>query len=231
MTNKYHTLELREVLPKCEEQGYTEHYCSVCDAVIHISDYVEPTGHPLKDGYEILESPTCSNPGIGHGDCSICGKTNVDGPLIVPHTYKNGVCEICGYKDSETIIIDTKNFTSKEVYQQITSKTVTIDYKNGAEINATAQFEANGLTYCEYMKSNYLKVKYAFKVYDSETKTYNTIKEYYQTLQSTSYDMRIEEDIKINVELEPGTYTLVVSFVDTTTNAFVQMNSLNIELW
>ena len=91
----------------CEEQGYTEHICTVCQ-YSYRDQYTDPVGHDLmQTGYQ---EPTCTEPGNVTYFCKNCRKAFIT-ELPPQHTYltlswpatcttggfTSHTCRNCGY--------------------------------------------------------------------------------------------------------------------------------------
>lgn len=82
------------------QDGYDKYVCSRCHQEFNVTVL---KGDPSKHQYEevILKEPTCIKTGLKQEECKICHKKK--DPTVIPatgeHTYKNGVCTVCGAKD------------------------------------------------------------------------------------------------------------------------------------
>lgn len=78
-----HDYETRVVAPKCDEDGYTESVCKVCNDTKR-TDIVPTTGHSFG-AWEIVVEPTDSQAGEMRRLCSLC--TLAETKTIDPHTH------------------------------------------------------------------------------------------------------------------------------------------------
>lgn len=72
---------------------YHYHICTVCEEIL------EEASHEWGEK-TVTKEPTCVSGGTAKVTCQICGK---EGTVAIPatgeHTFVNGVCSVCGYKD------------------------------------------------------------------------------------------------------------------------------------
>ena len=87
-----------EIVPDCENSGYTIHTCSVCGHT-YVDGRVEALGHdyvPLS-----AEPPTCVADGFERFICQNCGDSYTETlPATGKHTYDyicDEICNVCGY--------------------------------------------------------------------------------------------------------------------------------------
>ena len=81
--------------PTCEEQGYTEYTCSLCDE--HKNDsYVDALGHDYGAWTQVT-APTCVTAGEERRVCSHDSSHIETRPIAaLGHSYVDGICERCG---------------------------------------------------------------------------------------------------------------------------------------
>ena len=85
--------------PTCTEKGYTTHTCTRCHDSF-VDNYTEPTGHSF--GEWINHDSTCTSDG-----------------------YQTRVCEVCGYEESKTNIINNpydREMTYGKILETISKK-------------------------------------------------------------------------------------------------------------
>ena len=88
--------------PTCTEDGYDRTVCDDCDAIL--SEVVIPAlGHDLATDEAV--APTCTATGLTEGrHCRRCDyKVAQEVVPMLAHTYKDGVCTVCGAKDPSLI--------------------------------------------------------------------------------------------------------------------------------
>lgn len=131
----------KAVAPTCMAKGYTVYTCSRCQASYN-STYVNALGHTyssvvtapthLTGGYTTY---TCTRPGCGY---SYRGNQTA---AVKAHTYKNGICTICGVGD--TIVnaaiskISTQGYDPKGAKPSVTVKFGTNVLKEGTDYKVT----------------------------------------------------------------------------------------------
>ena len=97
--------------PTCTEAGYTEFSCTGCDQTKQ-DDVVPALGHDY--GEVIVDTaPTCTEAGAGHKVCSR-DSSHVEN-VVIPatgHNYVDGVCTVCGAKESDQTVISLDFTTS-----------------------------------------------------------------------------------------------------------------------
>ncbi|MCH5314893.1 MAG: hypothetical protein J1E81_03185 [Eubacterium sp.] len=87
--------------PTCTEKGFTTHTCTVC-GYTYKDSYTDALGHSFTD-YVFDGNATCTADGTKTAKCEHCDETDtiaVEGSML-SHTYENGVCTICGEKDTD----------------------------------------------------------------------------------------------------------------------------------
>ena len=76
---------------KDENQHY--HICQSCQ------EKVDTASHNWNSGTQ-TKAPTCDKPGEKQVKCTVCGYTKTQTiPATGNHTFVNGVCSVCGYKE------------------------------------------------------------------------------------------------------------------------------------
>lgn len=77
------------------ENDANQHYhlCQVCQ------EKVDTAAHNWNSGTQ-TKAPTCDKPGEKQVKCTVCGYTKTETiPATGKHTFVNGVCSVCGYKE------------------------------------------------------------------------------------------------------------------------------------
>lgn len=135
--------------PVCEEQGYTEYICTICNASYQ-DDYTAALGHDYE--HHTVKQATCTTPGSFKDVCKRCGRTEtgqidalghsyeyvtVEGDCVTPPVQR-GTCRRCG-DVTETIIddawsawsttiptgVDSSDIQSRKEYSYRTKQTIT----------------------------------------------------------------------------------------------------------
>lgn len=82
------------VAATCTESGLTQgSHCSVCTATIVAQEVVPAAGHSMQTN--IIEA-TCTEDGKETKTCTVCGHTEEKVLSATGHSWKDGVCEVCG---------------------------------------------------------------------------------------------------------------------------------------
>ncbi len=99
-----HTYTSKVIVPTCTENGYTVFTCKCGDS--YTGNVVIATGHSYTSKVVV---PTCKDKGYTEYTCA-CGDTYIDNwtNTISTHSYKNGVCTICGADEPHTHSYSTK---------------------------------------------------------------------------------------------------------------------------
>jgi len=87
--------------PTCTAQGYTTHTCSKCGSS-YVDTYTSALGHRIIT--RNAKDASCTGTGYtGDQVCSVCGEIFGWGSTIakLDHSYKGGVCTVCGAKDPD----------------------------------------------------------------------------------------------------------------------------------
>ena len=80
----------------CEEDGYTSSvYCFDCNKIAIKSQIIPATGH-IYDNWTVITDATCTSVGEITSFCTVCGKTTSEETPMIPHSYENDVCNMCG---------------------------------------------------------------------------------------------------------------------------------------
>ncbi len=99
------------VAPTCSKEGSTESiHCTTCGTVIVEAKKIDKLAHTYT--WKVTTDPTCSQPGVKEGTCSVCSATtkepvekvahtNVDIPAVAPTCTETGTtagkkCSVCG---------------------------------------------------------------------------------------------------------------------------------------
>ncbi len=89
------------VAATCEKTGLTEgKHCSVCDTVLVAQEETPALGH--TEVVEAAVAATCEKTGLTEGKhCSVCNKVLAAQETVpmAAHSYKDGICTVCGVKD------------------------------------------------------------------------------------------------------------------------------------
>ncbi len=89
------------VAATCEKTGLTEgKHCSVCDTVLVAQEETPALGH--TEVVDAAVAATCEKTGLTEGKhCSVCNKVLVAQETVpmAAHSYKDGVCTVCGAKE------------------------------------------------------------------------------------------------------------------------------------
>ena len=81
--------------PTCTKGGYTTYTCTLC-GYSFTGDKTSAKGHTYKTQ---VTAPTCTEKGFTTHTCS-CGESYVDSYVeALSHSYKNGLCSVCGEKN------------------------------------------------------------------------------------------------------------------------------------
>lgn len=64
---------VKTIEPKCTEQGYTLHTCSICEASSYSDNFVDAKGHSLGE-WETISEPTLVTTGLKIQKCTECGE-------------------------------------------------------------------------------------------------------------------------------------------------------------
>lgn len=84
----------------CSEEGYTgDTVCSVCGETIETGTAIAKTEHQRVTEGQF--DATCTKEGFsGDVKCEVCGEVLEPGAVLpaTGHVFKDGVCEVCGYK-------------------------------------------------------------------------------------------------------------------------------------
>ena len=81
--------------PTCTKGGYTTYTCTLC-GYSFTGDKTAAKGHTYKTQ---VTAPTCTEKGFTTHTCS-CGESYVDSYVeALSHSYKNGICSVCGEKN------------------------------------------------------------------------------------------------------------------------------------
>ncbi|MBQ3356943.1 MAG: leucine-rich repeat protein [Oscillospiraceae bacterium] len=92
-----HSYTATVTAPTCTEQGYTTYTCVCGDS--YVADYVAALGHDLV--VDAAKPATCTETGLTEGShCARCDyKVAQEVVPMLPHSYVDGVCTVCGAKD------------------------------------------------------------------------------------------------------------------------------------
>ncbi len=85
--------------PTCTEKGYTTYTCACGDS--YVDNYVDAKGH--TEVVDAAVAATCTKTGLTEGKhCSVCNEVLVKQETVPmsEHKFENGVCTVCGAKDS-----------------------------------------------------------------------------------------------------------------------------------
>lgn len=98
------------VIPPTEnEQGYTEHTCSVCGDNYR-DTYTDPTGkheHTWDEGV-VTKEVTCTEDGEITYTCTSCEEKKIEVIKATGHDYHNGICSKCGDKQASVPVTPVK---------------------------------------------------------------------------------------------------------------------------
>ena len=89
--------------PTCNAQGYTTYTCTVCKAS-YKDQYTTPTGHSYSA--KITQAATCTAAGVRTYTCTSCSASYTESIPANGHTMSQGLCSVCGYKDSSYVAPD-----------------------------------------------------------------------------------------------------------------------------
>lgn len=124
-----HSCQSVVVKPTCEEFGYTEHICTVCD-YRYISEITQPTGHHGQT--QNAQEATCTEAGYtGDTVCTDCGKVLSQGVSIPAkgHSWsewtvtqeadcfhegqRTRICSLCGESETEQLPVSNERCPSQ----------------------------------------------------------------------------------------------------------------------
>ena len=98
---KEHTAVTDEAVePTCTETGLTEgSHCSICGEVLVAQAEVPAAGHFFEEEWITDKEPTCTEKGLKHAFCSVCGeRIDIDIPPK-GHHYVDHFCTECGIRE------------------------------------------------------------------------------------------------------------------------------------
>ena len=89
------------VAATCSATGYTgDIKCTVCGDVITEGTVIEKTAHTFGD-WSVTKEASCKEEGTKSRTCSVCGETETEKIEKTPHSFADGVCTVCGAKQSD----------------------------------------------------------------------------------------------------------------------------------
>ena len=105
----------------CTEPGTQTRSCTECGA--EKTETIPAVGHSYEDGVctacgakqpcaehtwddgKVTLDPTCTAKGEKTFTCTVCGATKTEPVDTVDHTYEDGVCTVCGAKQSALVVL------------------------------------------------------------------------------------------------------------------------------
>lgn len=95
-------IEAEYIGPTCTQRGYTIDYCNRCGAIRRTVDETEKGDLIDHDFGEwiVVKDPTCTEDGEESRFCNVCKTVETRTIEALGHTFKDGVCVVCGVKET-----------------------------------------------------------------------------------------------------------------------------------